>query len=273
MREDYTPRRRRSSAPERKLPLSERLQASFSELKTAIRAGEILLLFFTLFVAASLYTSWTGAGGAAIARFLLSTAGGAVIIPLLLIAWFTGCALFSWKPSSIIRQLCGSFFIFLLLSLLLGLSELTGGKNPAALSAGYFGHYLSAAVFLTTGALGTFITGIILIYFILLSYGVHTGAALALFNFRMPAFFRKKSEKPKAEKLKEAALREEEDYSDDDTASAEEEYDEDDEEEEEEEREREDDDEEGDDEAGDDGVRAGKEDDVETVWKINNILE
>ena len=46
-----------------------------------------------------------------------------------------------------------------------------------------------------------------------------------------------------------------------------------DDEEEEEEREREDDDEEGDDEAGDDGVRAGKEDDVETVWKINNILE
>ena len=200
MSEEYRPRRRRSAARETAAsePISERIKEPFRAAGARVGAGlklaNILLLLFMLFLMVSLYTPWTGIAGERISGLLLSTVGGAVIIPVALTIYFCLCALLSRRPAHAVRITTGLSLVFILLSLLLGLSQLTGERASLRfMDAGAFGRFVCVAVYRTTGVFGTLMIGLLLIYLALLAFGIHIFTYLKLPAIHLPAFRRKKA--------------------------------------------------------------------------------
>lgn len=190
--EPSPPRRRKKIPPKDKAKLKRfDVKEIFGELRTALKIFNIVVALVTLYVIASLYTPWTGDAGEAIAGWLLSTVGGAVIIPLLFLLYtavrlIAGLSMEGWW-----RHLCGVFCIFIFLSMTLGLNRLTGGERTAAfpfLSAGGFGFGISAAIYRSTGILGTVLAGLLTIYLTLLSFNIHLLSFVKLPKFTMPGF-------------------------------------------------------------------------------------
>ncbi len=91
-------RRRKKSQPKEKARAARfGLKELLPRLRTALKIFNIIIALVTLYVIASLYTPWTGDAGAAIARWLLGTIGGAVIIPLLFLL-YTAVKLIAASP-------------------------------------------------------------------------------------------------------------------------------------------------------------------------------
>ena len=154
-----------------------------------------LVLFLTLFIIFSLYTSLSGAVGAAIADILLKNIGGAVIIPLLIILYVDVAKLFSKDIPCLFRQFCGTCVIFITAALLLGLNVITNAYDVTSmpcLGAGVLGIYLAENIVGLLGAIGTLFAGLIAIYISLLLYKipVFTNIKLPkyLANLRLPTF-------------------------------------------------------------------------------------
>ena len=203
MREKAPTRRRPVKEPSKSL--KERLAESFANIKSAVKIANLIVMLFTLYIIASLYTTWTGDGGARIAASLLRAVGGSVIIPLLFVLYLTVSYFIAGGIRNFVRQFFGTFFVFLLASLLLGLNQLTGGENLLRfpyISAGAFGRLLSLVIYKTTGVLGTFIIGLLLIYFALLFYNIHIFQYIKLPKIGLPSFRRAKKA-GKKETLKE----------------------------------------------------------------------
>ena len=119
------PRRRRKTPPkEKKQARKFDIKEIFSELRTALKIFYIVAALVTLYITASLYTPWTGDAGAAIARWLLSNIGGAVIIPLLFLLYTAVKLILASPMEGWLRHLCGVFFIFLFLSIILCAEDL-----------------------------------------------------------------------------------------------------------------------------------------------------
>lgn len=181
--EEQLPKRRkktqkaeRAKRGQRIADIKERAARGLAQLAAALKIAAVLLLLFTVFVIASLYTSWTGNFGAKIAALLLTKVGGAVIIPLLFLLYALSSSLLSRGRENFYRHLCSSAAIFLLLSLLFGLNFLTADEEEARLcwnSAGSFGALFSLLIYRTTGVVGTFIIGALLLYLILFAYNIH----------------------------------------------------------------------------------------------------
>lgn len=174
--------------------------------KAASKIVNIAAAFIALFLIASLYTPWTGKIGASAAHCLLSAVGGSVVIPLIFMLYAAISLLFCGKLEKFFRQLCGTFFVFMLVSMLLGLNELSGGEELLAFSfaaAGKFGLGLSTAIYESTGVVGTFITGLLLIYFALVSYNIRVFTFIKLpkiaFGSLLPARRPKRENKPQLE--------------------------------------------------------------------------
>ncbi|MDO4560990.1 MAG: DNA translocase FtsK 4TM domain-containing protein [bacterium] len=201
MREKAPARRRAAKEPSRSV--KERLAESFANIRPAVKIANIIVLLLTLYIIASLYTTWTGEGGARIAAFLLAVAGGSVIVPLLFVLYLSLSRFLSREIRGFFRQLCGTFFVFLLASLLLGLNQLTGGEDLLRfpyIAAGAFGHLLSLIIYKTTGVLGTFIIGLLLIYFALIFYNIHIFSYIKLPKITSPSFGRRHKKKKDAVK-------------------------------------------------------------------------
>lgn len=195
------PRRKRKSPPkEKKQARKFDIKGIFSELRTALKIFYIVAAIVTLYITASLYTPWTGDAGAAIARWLLSNIGGAVIIPLLFLLYTAVKLILASPMEGWLRHLCGVFFIFLFLSMTLGLNRLTGGESGLSLkflAAGKFGYGMSSAIYKSTGILGTVLAGLLTIYLTLMSFNIHLLSfiklpAISLPSFSLPKFGRRK---------------------------------------------------------------------------------
>ena len=204
MREKAPMRRRAAKAPSKSI--RERLAEPFANIGSAVKIANIIVMLFTLYIIASLYTPWTGDGGAGIAASLLASVGGSVVVPLLFVLYLSLSYLFSREVRCFFRQFLGTALVFLLASLLLGLNRLTGGEDLLrfpCLSAGAFGHLLSLAVYKTTGVLGTLIIGLLLIYFTLLFYNIHIFSYIKLPKIVLPSFSRRKKKETLKEELNE----------------------------------------------------------------------
>lgn len=123
----------------------------------------IVFLFFALllYTLASLFSLRTGAWGAKIRFSLLQNMGGAILIPIFFCIYL--CIAFFLKTGAegFLKQLLGSFLLFLCAALMLGLFRMGGLFKPAGiLSPGYLGDGL--AIFLTRnlGSFGTFLLGL-----------------------------------------------------------------------------------------------------------------
>ncbi|MDO5115956.1 MAG: DNA translocase FtsK 4TM domain-containing protein [Synergistaceae bacterium] len=203
-------KRRRSAAPapEEKRSAADIFRQLSADMRMAFRICSILLTLITLYLIASLYTPWTGDIGAAAAKWLLSVVGGSVIVPLLFLLYTALSLLFRRSLKGYARQLCGTFFVFLFISLLLGLNRMTGGEARLGfpfVSSGSFGYRFSSAVYKSTGVLGTFITGLLIIYFALLSFGLHILSYLKLPQISLPSLFSRKKGKRGAKENESAA--------------------------------------------------------------------
>lgn len=185
-------RRRRKGQPKEKPRVRKfDIKEIFGNLRTAFKIFNIVAALVTLYVIASLYTPWTGDAGAAIAGWLLSNIGGAVIIPLLFLLYtavrlFAGASMADW-----LRHLCGVFFIFLFLSMTLGLNRLTGGERGLTLpfvAAGKFGYGMSAAIYKSTGILGTVLAGLLTIYLTLMAFNIRLWSLIKLPDISLPSF-------------------------------------------------------------------------------------
>lgn len=174
--ETFSRGRRKKSVPKDKAKARQfNTGGFFAGFRAALKIFYITALLITLYVTASLYTPWTGAAGAAMAKWLLSTVGGAVIIPLAFLLYTEIKLMFSLPMEGWLRRLFGSLCIFLFLSMTLGMNRLTGGESallPEALSAGKFGYGLSSAIYRTTGILGTLLAGLLAIYLTLLAFNL-----------------------------------------------------------------------------------------------------
>lgn len=204
MREKAPMRRRTAKAPSKSI--RERLAEPFANIGSAVKIANIIVMLFTLYIIASLYTPWTGDGGAGIAASLLASVGGSVVVPLLFVLYLSLSYLFSREVRCFFRQFLGTALVFLLASLLLGLNRLTGGEDLLrfpCLSAGAFGHLLSLAVYKTTGVLGTLIIGLLLIYFTLLFYNIHIFSYIKLPKIALPSFSHRKKKETLKEELNE----------------------------------------------------------------------
>ena len=200
----------REKAPSRRRPvkessksLKERLAESIANIRPAVKIANIIVMLLTFYIIASLYTTWTGEGGARIAACLLAAVGGSVIVPLLFVLYLSLSRFLSREIRGFFRQLCGTFFVFLLASLLLGLNQLTGGEDLLRfpyIAAGAFGHRLSLIIYKTTGVLGTFIIGLLLIYFALIFYNIHIFSYIKLPKISFPSFKHKHKKRVDTEK-------------------------------------------------------------------------
>ena len=87
MREKAPMRRRAAKAPSKSI--RERLAEPFANIGSAVKIANIIVMLFTLYIIASLYTPWTGDGGAGIAASLLASVGGSVVVPLLFVLYLS----------------------------------------------------------------------------------------------------------------------------------------------------------------------------------------
>lgn len=161
----------------------------FGSFGSAVKIANIVLAFVTLYIIASLYTPWTGDGGEKIETFLLSTFGGAVIVPLLFILYTAVLSILSRSKSGLIRHMVGTLALFLLVALLLGLNSLTtGGGEPyfRFLAAGKLGETISLFAYKTTGAVGTLIIGLLLIYLVLFFYNINLFSYVKMPKISLP---------------------------------------------------------------------------------------
>lgn len=207
-------RRRRKSPPKEKAKARKfDIKGIFGELRTAFKIFNIVAALVTLYVIASLYTPWTGDAGAATARWLLSNIGGAVIIPLLFLLYTEVKLILASPMNGWLRHLCGMFFIFIFLSMTLGLNRLTGGERELALpfaAAGKFGYGMSSAIYKSTGILGTVLAGLLTIYLTLMAFNIHLLSfiklpSISLPSFSLPKFGRRAKEGGEPEEYEEEA--------------------------------------------------------------------
>ena len=207
-------RRRRKNPPKEKAKARKfDIKEIFGELRTAFKIFNIVAALVTLYVIASLYTPWTGDAGAATADWLLSNIGGAVIIPLLFLLYTEVKLILASPMNGWLRHLCGMFFIFIFLSMTLGLNRLTGGERELALpfaAAGKFGSGMSSAIYKSTGILGTVLAGLLTIYLTLMAFNIHLLSfiklpSISLSSFSLPKFGRRSKEGGEPEEYGEEA--------------------------------------------------------------------
>lgn len=193
--EELPKRRRKVKKAERlrREPVTAGLKSRAANIsaraESVLKFAAIPLMLFTVYLIASLYTSYTGNFGAKAAEFLLRQVGGSVIVPLLFMLYFLAASVLSRGKENLYRHLGASAAIFLLLSLLFGLNSLTSYDEQGTLSwnsAGKFGMFISVLIYRATGAVGTFIAGAICLYLIFYSYNIHILSYIKLPNMHMP---------------------------------------------------------------------------------------
>lgn len=184
----------------------EKNKTAFSEDKPNLMLFYAFILLISLYLTASLYTNWTGTFGTKMAYYILKSIGGAVLIPMLFVSYFSISKLLVRPIPHPYRQAAATFVLFLLAGLLLGLNTITASdstQNPLWLSSGTLGLIMAEKIFSTLGAFGTFLLGALSLYVTLLLYNVHIISGIKLPNL---SYFNIFSKFRTAEKFKENSI-------------------------------------------------------------------
>ena len=136
-----------------------------------------------------------------------------MIIPLLFLLYTEVKLILASPMNGWLRHLCGMFFIFIFLSMTLGLNRLTGGERELALpfaAAGKFGYGMSSAIYKSTGILGTVLAGLLTIYLTLMAFNIRLLSfiklpSISLPSFSLPKFGRRAKEGGEPEEYEEEA--------------------------------------------------------------------
>lgn len=141
---------------------------------------------FLLYASVSLYTDLGGYIGASLSAFLLSAAGGAVIVPLLFLLYICVLKLFYADIPSFLRQTAAVFCVYILAALTLGLNNIVYGADNSLrwLAPGRFGLFISSFLFESLGAFGTFLFAVILIYAVMLLCKIHLNISIKIPKFK-----------------------------------------------------------------------------------------
>lgn len=143
------------------------------------------VLFISIYITASFYTSLTGSVGRTLSNYVLGGAGGASVLLTLFVIYASVSKLCSRPIPLFLRQLLATLLIYALGALLLGLNAyLTQSPTIARwLAPGSFGVALTALAVTNLGSLGTFLAGMIALYLALLLYGIPSLNRLILTPF------------------------------------------------------------------------------------------
>lgn len=166
--------RKKSKRDEKPAVRLQKTKAKLTDRGAWTRLAYIVLALTSLYLTASIYTPWTGTLGRRISSSILETIGGASIIPLLFVLYFSISRLLAREVPHFLRQSAGTLILFFTASLLLGLNTMTSGdaNYPIWLSPGNFGASFSKQAFSMLGAFGTFIAGALSIYISILLYNI-----------------------------------------------------------------------------------------------------
>ena len=198
--------RKKSKRDERPAGRLPKTKTKLTGSGTWTKLAYIVLALITLYLTASFYTPWTGTLGRRISSSILETVGGASIIPVLFVLYFSISRLLTRKVPHLIRQFAGTVILFFTASLLLGLNTMTseGANYPIWLSPGIFGTSFSKQAFSMLGAFGTFIAGALSIYLSILLYNITIFSKAKLPGSSMFDFFSKREREtsgPSQEKI------------------------------------------------------------------------
>lgn len=175
-----------------------------------IKLAYIVLAMLSLYLTASFYTPWTGTLGRKISSEILSSLGGASIIPILFALYFSISKLMCKEIPHFIRQTTGTVLLFFTASLLLGLNKMTSNISnfPTWLDPGTLGTYFADHIFSMLGAFGTFIAGALSLYIAILLYNIPIISNIKLPGSSLFTIFQKKSEESETQekKLPDAAV-------------------------------------------------------------------
>ena len=187
--------KRKTKKNEKTVSRQPKAKTGQTDKGTFARLAYIVLALVSLYLTASFYTPWTGMLGEDISVSILKTIGGASIIPILFILYFSLSKLLSRKIPHLARQSLGTLLVFLTASLLLGLNAMTSGRGryPVWLSPGTFGASFAGDLFSMLGAFGTLIAGALSIYVSLLLYEIPLFSNIKLPGSSFLSYFSKKS--------------------------------------------------------------------------------
>ena len=195
--------KRKTKKEERPSPRQSRAKTGQPAERTRTRLGHIVLAVLSVYLIAAFYTPWTGMLGRDISSFILRSVGGASVIPILFVLYFSLSRLLSRKIPHLLRQSIGTFLVFMTASLLLGLNAMTSDDAgyPLWLSPGSFGTSVASGIYTMLGAFGTFLAGAFSIYISLLLYDIPLFTNIKLPGSSLFNFFNKKDDdKKRAEK-------------------------------------------------------------------------
>ena len=172
------------------------------------KLAHIVLTLLSLYLTASFYTPWTGTLGEKISSAILSSLGGASIIPILFALYFSISKLISRKVPHFIRQALATALLFFTASLLLGLNKMTSSLSnlPMWLSPGVLGTSFAEQAFSMLGAFGTFIAGALSLYISILLYNIPALSCIKLPGSSLLPFFQKKDQEISDNRMPQAAV-------------------------------------------------------------------
>ncbi|MBN1332595.1 MAG: DNA translocase FtsK 4TM domain-containing protein [Synergistales bacterium] len=144
----------------------------FSNLTTWIQLSLFILLLVDIYMIASLFSLWTGKWGTEIKDLILATSGGSILVILVYFAYIAIAFLLRKKIPRFLREVTGTLVLFTCYSLLLGLLSISGSLSQVEiLRPGIFGTRIAVFLFRNLGALGTTLTGLILVLITAMLYG------------------------------------------------------------------------------------------------------
>jgi S-DNA-T family DNA segregation ATPase FtsK/SpoIIIE len=158
--------------------------------RNAVFAIASVLLLCDLFLAAAVFTDWTGLLGETARNWMIGLFGGGVLIILLYLGYVLLSVLVGRDIPQFFAQTVGTVSLYVCSALILGLLDLTrpGAPQYLFLQPGTTGRSLSEWLFRNVGPLGTTMTGVFTITLTLLCYGFNApflaayGALINLFS-------------------------------------------------------------------------------------------
>lgn len=173
-------RGKKQGEPAKKSRTAKKERRGGGTLSLWLEVVVFLLFAFLLYTLASLFSLRTGAWGERIRFSLLQNMGGAILIPVLFSIYL--CIAFFLKSgtANFLKQLLGSFLLFLCTSLLLGLFRMARLFSASGiLSPGYLGDGLAIFFTRNIGSFGTFLLGLAILVLTATLYGLLQPASVA----------------------------------------------------------------------------------------------
>lgn len=139
----------------------------------ALSVIAFVALAFDVYLIACLFTGWTGVLGRIARDGLTAWLGGAIIVPLIFLAYAFASIAFKRPIQNFPRQSIGALLLFFSASMLLGMIGLAYTGDPAftILEPGTLGRSIASTMFANVGPLGTSIVSLGTLCLALIAFG------------------------------------------------------------------------------------------------------